>query len=83
MLSQGLSIHAAANTLDAAPSTAFRWRHRFLALARDAKTGSLTGVATCYLASYLGWFRALDRSESTSTKPACLLALALGHGTRP
>ncbi len=44
MLSQGLSIHAAANTLDVAPSTAFRWRHRFLALAQDAKTGSLTGI---------------------------------------
>jgi len=218
MLSQGLSIHAAANTLDVAPSRAFRWRHRFLALARDAKAGRLTGiveadetfcpalqqgpaphrapapsawgqaldarhrrttmcpvlvvrdrsgastdfilgrsdkaqltavlapvlapdvvlctdgssalaaaarhiglthqalsmssglrtrgpwhiqnvnahrgrlkewmrrfhgVATSYLASYLGWFRALDRSESTSTEPACLLALALGHGTRP
>ena len=83
VLSQGLSIHAAANTLDVAPSTAFRWRHRFLALAQDAKAGSLTGVATSYLASYLGWFRALDRSESTSTEPACLLALALGHGTRP
>jgi transposase-like protein len=83
VLSQGLSIHAAANTLDVALSTAFRWRHRFLALARDAKAGRLTGVATSYLASYLGWFRALDRSESTSTEPACLLALALGHGTRP
>ena len=43
-LSQGLSIHAAANKLDVAPSTAFRWRHRFLALAQDAKAGSLTGI---------------------------------------
>ena len=41
------------------------------------------GVATSYLASYLGWFRALDRSGSTSTEPACLLALALGNGTYP
>jgi len=216
-LSQGLSIHAAANKLDVAPSTAFRWRHRFLALAQDAKAGSLTGiveadetfvlrsskgqrrigrqprrrggksstrgtgddhvpvlvvrdrsgastdfilgrsdkaqltaaltpvlapdvvlctdgssalaaaarhlglthqalnmssglrvrgpwhiqnvnayhgrlkewmrrfhgVATSYLASYLGWFRALERSRSTCTKPACLLALALSHGARP
>jgi hypothetical protein len=41
------------------------------------------GVATSYLASYLGWFRALDRSDSTCAEPACLLALALGHGIRP
>ena len=217
VLSQGLSIHEAARKLDVAPSTAFRWRHRFLALAQDAKAASLTGiveadetfvlrsskgqrrigrqprrrggksstrgtgddhvpvlvvrdrsgastdfilgrsdktqltavltpvlapdvvlctdgssalaaaarhiglthqalnmssgprirgpwhiqnvnayhgrlkewmrrfhgVATSYLASYLGWFRALDRSASKSPEPACLLALALGHGALP
>lgn len=33
-LSQGLSVHEAARTLDVAPSTAFRWRHRFLAQAK-------------------------------------------------
>jgi transposase-like protein len=44
VLSQGLSIHAAANKLDVAPSTAFRWRHRFLALAQDAKARSSTGI---------------------------------------
>lgn len=34
------------------------------------------GVATKYLDSYLGWFRALDRSASTGLMPASLLALA-------
>jgi len=45
VLSQGLSIHAAAQALDVAPSTAFRWRHRFLAQAQRVKAGSLMGIA--------------------------------------
>ncbi|MBV8124613.1 MAG: IS1595 family transposase [Paucibacter sp.] len=36
------------------------------------------GVASSYLASYLGWFRALDRSAQTPGKPAPFLALAVG-----
>jgi transposase-like protein len=36
------------------------------------------GVATCYLASYLGWFRALDRKPANGLKPAQWLAMALG-----
>ncbi len=35
------------------------------------------GVATQYLDSYLGWFRALDRSASTGLQPASLLAMAV------
>lgn len=35
------------------------------------------GVTTKYLASYLGWFRALDRSPGFSPDPALLLALAI------
>lgn len=35
------------------------------------------GVATKYLANYLGWFRALDRSPRFSPDPAQLLALAI------
>lgn len=217
VLSQGLSIHAAAQALDVAPSTAFRWRHRFLAQAQRVKADSLMGIAeadetfilrsskgqrptgrrsrrrggksstrgtsddhvpvlvvrdrsgastdfilgrsdkaqliavlqpvlardvvlctdgssalgaaarhigvehralnmtagqrvqgpwhiqnvnayhgrlkewmrrfhgiaTSYLASYLGWFRALDRSAPTRLQPVCLLALALGHAAHP
>jgi hypothetical protein len=36
------------------------------------------GVATCYLANYLGWFRALDREHGDGPKPAQWLAMALG-----
>jgi hypothetical protein len=37
------------------------------------------GVATSYLASYLGWFRALDRSAQIRSQPASMLNLALGR----
>ncbi len=43
-LRQGLSVHRAADALDVAPSTAFRWRHRFQQLARDVKAQVLQGV---------------------------------------
>jgi transposase-like protein len=36
------------------------------------------GGATKYLASYLGWFRTLDRSTGFSPAPASLLAMAAG-----
>ena len=36
------------------------------------------GVATSYLANYLGWFRALDRNAQSGAKPASMLALAVG-----
>jgi len=36
------------------------------------------GVASSYLASYLGWFRALDRSAQARRQPAPFLALAVG-----
>ena len=36
------------------------------------------GVATCYLANYLGWFRAIDRYSGGELKPAQWLAMALG-----
>lgn len=36
------------------------------------------GVATKYLDSYLGWFRALDRSPAVVSKPASFLAMAIG-----
>jgi hypothetical protein len=31
------------------------------------------------LASYLGWFRALDRLQDAVSNPASFLALAIGH----
>ena len=36
------------------------------------------GVATSHLASYLGWFRARDRSARTIGQPPSMLALAVG-----
>jgi transposase-like protein len=44
VLRQGLSVHQAAEVLVVAPSTAFRWRHRFLQLAQGVKARVLQGV---------------------------------------
>ena len=44
VLRQGLSVHQAAGQLQVAPSTAFRWRHRFLQLAQSIKARTLQGV---------------------------------------
>jgi transposase-like protein len=41
------------------------------------------GVATDYLESYLGWFRALDRASRSRSKAAPMLALALGLEGHP
>jgi hypothetical protein len=35
------------------------------------------GVATRYLDSYLGWFRAIDRTQGVGLNPAPLLASAV------
>jgi transposase-like protein len=43
-LADGLTVHRAAERLGVAPSTAFRWRHRFLALPRQVEPAVLTGV---------------------------------------
>jgi transposase-like protein len=45
VLAEGLTVHRAAQRLGVAPSTAFRWRHRFLALPRSVKPALLCGVA--------------------------------------
>jgi len=57
-LIDGLSITKAAGQLEVARSTAFRWRHRFLALPQAIKATSLHGIAeadeTCILKSCKG-----------------------------
>jgi len=57
-LADGLTVHRAAKALSVAPSTAFRWRHRFLAAPRSVKPGMLAGVAeldeTYFLESFKG-----------------------------
>ena len=44
VLRQGLSVSKAAGTLGVSPSTAFRWRHRFLQQAQPVKASDLVGV---------------------------------------
>lgn len=44
VMNQGLSVHQAAQVLEVAPSTAFRWRHRFLQLPKTHKARALQGV---------------------------------------
>lgn len=44
VLREGLSVHQSAATLVVAPSTAFRWRHRFLRLTQGVKAQLLQGV---------------------------------------
>ena len=57
-LADGLTVHRAAEFLGVAPSTVFRWRHRFLRVPRGVKPASLAGVAemdeTYFLESYKG-----------------------------
>lgn len=64
-LIDGLSITKAAQQLEVARSTAFRWRHRFLALPHHVKAGHFSGIVeadeTCVLKSHKGQRR--QRSE--------------------
>lgn len=57
-LIDGLTITKAAQQLEVARSTAFRWRHRFLALPHLIKAGQLDGIVeadeTCLLKSCKG-----------------------------
>lgn len=43
-MQDGLTIHQSADRLHVAPSTAFRWRHRFLALPRTLQAQWFTGI---------------------------------------
>ncbi len=57
-MDEGLSVRKAAARMGVHRTTAFRWRHRFLAVPREAKDGHLTGVVeadeTYVLRSYKG-----------------------------
>ena len=68
-LSKGLRVLGPwhIQNVNAYPSRLKHWIHRY------------KGVATSYLASYLGWFRALDRSAQNRGQPAPMLNLALGY----
>ena len=62
-MNDGLSVRKAAAVMGVHRTTAFRWRHRFLALPRDVKADKLAGVAeadeTYVLRSYKGQRRKL------------------------
>ena len=45
VMREGLSIKQASARLQVAPSTAFRWRHRFLALPKTVRAQMLSGIA--------------------------------------
>ena len=57
-MNEGLSVRKAAARMDVHRTTAFRWRHRFLVVARETKAHKLAGVAeadeTYVLRSYKG-----------------------------
>jgi transposase-like protein len=57
-LIDGLSITNAAQKLEVARNTGFRWRHRFLGLPHQGKAGRLNGIVeadeTCFLKSCKG-----------------------------
>ena len=57
-LRDGLTIHQAAESMNVAASTAFRWRHRFLALPKTVQAHALIGIAeadeTYFLRSHKG-----------------------------
>ena len=62
-MDEGLSVRKAAARMEVHKTTAFRWRHRFLGLARQAKVNKLAGVVeadeTYVLRSYKGQRREL------------------------
>lgn len=45
VLDEGLTVHQAAERLQVARSTAFRWRHRFLRATHQVKSARLSGIA--------------------------------------
>ncbi len=85
-LIDGLSITKAARQLDVACSTAFRWRHRFLALPHPIRAGRLDGIVeadqTCILKSCQGQpsrRKALDRPPRAPGGRAAKRGMSDGH----
>ncbi len=52
-LREGLSVRASARLLGVHPSTAFRWRHRFLSALRASEKPRLIGVAEVTVANLI------------------------------
>lgn len=70
VMADGLSVRKAAARLGVGCSTVFRWRHRWLEVARETKARGMTGVVeadeTYHLQSYKGQ-KALLRAKTTRT----------------
>lgn len=79
-LIDGLSITKAAERLDVARSTAFRWRHRFLQLPQAIKAQSLSGIVeadeTCVHRSFKGQHAARLASARPARARGCRASLA-------
>jgi transposase-like protein len=71
-MDEGLSVRKAAADLKVHRTTAFRWRHRFLALPCEVKASTLTGVAeadeTYVLRSYKGQHRRLLAEQTRAPR---------------
>jgi len=72
VLEMGLSVRGAAIEMAVHRTTAFRWRHRFLALASSTRATALAGVAeadeTYQLRSYKGQPRRLRAEQSREAR---------------
>ena len=73
-LQQTLSVRKAAKACDVAVSTAFRWRHRFLATPTACKPAQLSGIVeadeTFFRRSYKGLRRWTDPAAAAPARPA-------------
>ena len=70
VLSLGLSVRRAAGRMSVHRTTAFRWRHRFLALPRALKACSLQGVAEADETYELRSFKGQRRLLALQQRPA-------------
>lgn len=79
-MSARLSLNEAAQRLDVAVSTAFRWRHRFLERLSALNPEQLSGVVevdeTFFLESFKGQRRGLPRKAKKRGTPAVLRGLS-------
>jgi transposase-like protein len=85
VMNDGLSVRKAAARLGVDRTTAFRWRHRWLEVARETKARQMTGVVeadeTYHLESYKGQ-KALLRAKTTR-RPRRRGGVGSTRGTSP
>ena len=69
-LIDGLSITKAAERLEVARSTAFRWRHRFLSLPQHVRAGVLAGIVEADETGILKSFKGQPEQRKALGRPA-------------